>query len=61
MTLYESVLNVRLTGEVRNALERAAQDDERTASGYVRKMLLEHLRKRGYLESPSEKSRKRGR
>lgn len=56
----EATIILRVSDEVRDALERAAADDERTASAYVRKVLMDHLRTKGYLEAstPSKRPRK---
>ena len=49
---------IRLPADVRTALDRAAADDERTRSVYIRKLLTEHLRRRGYLKAlPPRESR----
>ena len=43
-------IGIRFTPEERAALERAAQADERSMSALGRKVILEWLRKGGWLE-----------
>lgn len=59
MARLEYIANVRLPADLREALERAAQDDGRTSSNYVRKVLSDHLRKRGYLAAKDSRKPKR--
>ena len=51
---------LRLTRAQKEALERAAEDDGRPASNYLRKVLVDHLKKRGYLEPDKAKREKGG-
>jgi hypothetical protein len=44
-------LGFRLEPEVKEALEKAAKDDMRSVSSYVEKLLIEHLREKGYLKT----------
>lgn len=46
-------LGVRLQHEVKAALQKAAEDDLRSQSSLVEKILIEWLRERGYLPRPS--------
>ena len=55
-TRLDIIMNVRVTPDLREALEKAAIDDGRTSSNYVRKVLREHLVRRGYLNSPAGQS-----
>lgn len=43
-------LGVRLSPETRSALEKAAKDDMRSLSSLMEKILVEWLRKKGYLK-----------
>jgi hypothetical protein len=45
-----SAISVRVSDEVKAAAEKAAADDSRTLASYVEKMLIDHLRKAGYLK-----------
>lgn len=45
-------LGIRLQPEVKAALQRAADDDMRSVSGLVEKVLIEWLRARNYLPKP---------
>jgi hypothetical protein len=42
-------LGLRVTPTLKKALEKAASDDHRPLASYVEKLLLEHLRAKGYL------------
>ncbi len=42
-------LGLRITPSVKKALEAAAAEDHRPVASYVEKLLIEHLRKKGYL------------
>lgn len=42
-------LGLRITPSVKKALETAAAEDHRPVASYVEKLLIEHLRKKGYL------------
>lgn len=42
-------LGLRITPSVKKALEAAAADDHRPVASYVEKLLIEHLRRKGYL------------
>ena len=43
-------LGLRVTPAVRRALEKAAADDHRPLASYVDKILVEHLKGKGYLK-----------
>ena len=45
------LLRVRPT--LKAAAERAAEDDDRSLSSFIEKVLTDHLRKRGYLKEKS--------
>jgi hypothetical protein len=51
MAKRTALLNMRIEPEVKEAAEKAAEDDRRSLSGYVEKLLVEHLRKLGYLKA----------
>jgi len=40
---------LRITPALKKALEEAAADDHRPIASYVEKLLIDHLRKKGYL------------
>jgi hypothetical protein len=42
-------LGLRINPEVKEALERAAKDDERSVAAYAERVLVAHLRERGFL------------
>lgn len=46
----DAVLNLRVPGAIRAALERAARDDERSLSGMAVRLLRTQLTALGYLE-----------
>ena len=61
MIKFDSVLQIRLPAEMREALNAAAAADDRAPSAYARKVLTENLRKRGYLKAAQKrKSTKQG-
>jgi hypothetical protein len=41
---------VRIQPSVKSAAEKAAADDRRSLSSLVEKLLVDHLRKKGYLK-----------
>lgn len=43
-------VSFKLSAETKAALERMAQDDERSISSLLVKIITDHLRKRRYLE-----------
>jgi hypothetical protein len=51
----EDKLILRLEPGMREALETAAKDDQRTVSGYVRKVLSDHLTRRRLLPAKQGK------
>lgn len=58
----DAMLLIRLEAELRHAIDKAAADDDRASSAYVRKLIVDHLREKGYLkDSPARntKSKKR--
>jgi len=48
-------LGVRVQPDTKAALEKAAQDDLRSVSSLIEKILVEWLRAKGYLPSEKEK------
>ena len=42
-------VSVRLRPEVRKAAEKAAKDDVRSLSSLIEKVLVDHLREKGYM------------
>ena len=48
-------LTIRMTKQERKLLEQAAEDDNRTASEMLRRLLILHLREKGYLKPPKRK------
>jgi hypothetical protein len=45
-----SPLSFRIYNDTKEALEKAAKDDERSISSMVEKILREYLREKGYLD-----------
>ena len=44
-----ATLNLRIEPDIKEAAERAAADDRRSLTSLVEKLLVDHLRKKGYL------------
>ena len=44
-------VNLRLQPSLKAAAEKAAQDDNRSLTSLVEKLLADHLKKKGYLKS----------
>lgn len=47
-------IGFKLEAEVKFALEKAAKADMRSVSSYVEKLLVEHLREKGYLSNEDQ-------
>ena len=60
MTL-DTTLVVRFPSEVKDALQRAAEDDHRSMSSMCLIIIREGLQERGYLEKPKKPVRSRRR
>lgn len=45
----DAAISVRVLGKVKQAAEKAASDDSRSVASLLEKLLLEHLRAKGYL------------
>jgi hypothetical protein len=52
----DSVLNIRLPTDVKDAARRAADDDGRSLSGMVTRIMSEWLAEKGYLNVPRKRS-----
>jgi hypothetical protein len=52
----DSVLNIRLPTDVKEAARRAADDDGRSLSGMVTRIMSEWLAEKGYLNVPRKRS-----
>jgi hypothetical protein len=50
MAKRDALLTMRLETETKLAAEKAAEDDRRSLSAYVEKLLVDHLRELGYLK-----------
>jgi len=50
-----AALAFRIDAEMKAALEKAAQDDSRSVSSLVDKIIAEWLRKQGYLKAKGRK------
>jgi hypothetical protein len=57
----DQYVNVRMTPEMKEALLRAARDEERTASAQARLVIREWLLTRGLLEPEDKKTKRRRR
>lgn len=44
-----AALSVRVEGEVKAAIVKAAKEDDRTVAQYVERVLIAHLREKGLL------------
>lgn len=44
-----ATLNLRIEPVIKEAAEKAAADDRRSLTSLVEKLLVDHLRKKGYL------------
>ena len=45
-----AAISLRVSDQVKAAVEKAAADDHRTIASLVEKVLVEHLRAKGYLK-----------
>lgn len=45
-----SAISVRVSDEVKQAVEKAAEDDGRSIASYVERLLNAHLKEKGYLK-----------
>jgi hypothetical protein len=52
-------VSFRLQPEVKAAAEKAAEDDRRSLSSFVEKLLVDHLRAQGYLPKQPKQTAKR--
>jgi hypothetical protein len=43
-------VNLRIKPSLKQAAERAAQDDQRSLTSLIEKLLTDHLKKKGYLK-----------
>lgn len=48
-------VNLRLQPSLKEAAERAAADDQRSLTSLIEKLLVDHLRARGYLEAARQR------
>jgi hypothetical protein len=53
-----AAISVRVGDAVKKALEKAAAGDHRTLASYVEKLLIEHLKTKGYLAAAVAASRR---
>ncbi|MDR6667238.1 ribbon-helix-helix protein, CopG family [Rhizobium sp. 1399] len=44
-----AALSIRIDEEVKKALEKAAEQEERSIASYVERLLKSHLKEKGYL------------
>lgn len=44
-----ATLNLRIEPKIKDAAEKAASNDRRSLTSLVEKLLVDHLRKKGYL------------
>lgn len=51
-----ATIAVRVVPEVKAAAKKAAADDNRSVASLVEKILIEYLRKHGYLHNSSQKT-----
>ena len=43
-------IGIRVEPQLKEAVEKAAKDDDRTVAQYIERLLAAHLRKEGYLK-----------
>lgn len=55
----DSVMNVRLPERIKEAARRAAQEDGRSLSGMVTRIMREWLSEHGYLDAPEARPAKK--
>lgn len=48
-----AAIGVRMSPELKVALDKAAKDDMRSVAGYIEKWLTDHLVAKGYLDKPA--------
>ena len=48
--LKTATLNLRIDPQLKHAAEQAAEDDQRSLTSLVEKLLTDHLKKKGYLK-----------
>jgi hypothetical protein len=51
-------LNLRISPALKAAIEKAAEDDQRSVTSLLEKLMTDHLRERGFLPRPSKGGRK---
>lgn len=44
-----SALSVRVSDDIKEAVEKAAKEDDRSAASYVERVITQHLKEKGYL------------
>lgn len=44
-----SAISVRVADETKLAVEKAAEEDDRSVASYVERLLIAHLKEKGYL------------
>ncbi|WP_297323052.1 hypothetical protein [uncultured Bartonella sp.] len=50
-----SAISVRISDEIKIAIDKAAKDDDRSTASYVERLLAAHLREKGYLPDKDAK------
>lgn len=55
MSTRTASIGIRVQPEIKTAAEKAAQADHRTVASLVEKLLIEHLRDKGYLKMDGDK------
>ena len=48
-----AAISIRVAPEIKEAVKKAAEDDRRTLASFVEKLLVDHLKEKGYLDSNS--------
>lgn len=59
MAIKALPVSFRLQPEVKAAAEKAAEDDRRSLSSFIEKLLIDHLRTQGYLPKQPKHTAKR--
>jgi hypothetical protein len=55
----DAQVNLRLQPSLKQAAERAAADDNRSLTGLIERLLIDHLRAHGYLPKQPKQTAKR--
>jgi hypothetical protein len=54
-----SAISIRVSDQVKDAVEKAAADDSRSVASFVEKLLAAHLKEKGYLQALADGPKRR--